>query len=47
MTLRYEEIAEILKIIDSSNCDEVSIETGEIKLFVRCLLYTSPSPRDS
>jgi acetyl-CoA carboxylase biotin carboxyl carrier protein len=35
MTLRYEEIAEILKIIDSSNCDEVSIETGEIKLFVR------------
>ncbi|HYZ45353.1 MAG TPA: acetyl-CoA carboxylase biotin carboxyl carrier protein [Xanthobacteraceae bacterium] len=35
MTLRYEEIAEILKIIDSSNCDEVSIETGDIKLFVR------------
>ena len=35
MTLRYEEIAEILKIIDSSNCDEVSIETEEIKLFVR------------
>jgi len=35
MTLRYEEIAEILKIIDSSNCDEVSIEIGEIKLFVR------------
>lgn len=35
MTLRYEEIAEILKIIDSSNCDEISIETAEIKLFVR------------
>jgi acetyl-CoA carboxylase biotin carboxyl carrier protein len=35
MTLRYEEIAEILKIIDSSNCDEISIETAEIKLFIR------------
>jgi acetyl-CoA carboxylase biotin carboxyl carrier protein len=35
MTLRYEEVAEILKIIDSSHCDEVSIETAEIKLFVR------------
>jgi len=35
MTLRYEEVAEILKIIDSSNCDEISIETPEIKLFVR------------
>lgn len=35
MTLRYEEVAEILKIIDSSNCDEISIETPELKLFVR------------
>jgi acetyl-CoA carboxylase biotin carboxyl carrier protein len=35
MTLQYEEVAEILKIIDSSNCDEISIETPEIKLFVR------------
>jgi len=35
MTLRYDEVAEILKIIDSSNCDEISIETPEIKLFVR------------
>jgi acetyl-CoA carboxylase biotin carboxyl carrier protein len=35
MTLRYEEVAEILKIIDSSNCDEISIETAEIKLFIR------------
>ncbi len=35
MSLNYEEIAEILKIIDSSSCDEVIIETGEIKLVVR------------
>lgn len=35
MTLRYEEIAEILRIIDSSSCDEVVIETAEIKLVVR------------
>jgi acetyl-CoA carboxylase biotin carboxyl carrier protein len=35
MTLRYEEVAEILKIIDSSNCDEISIETAEIKLYIR------------
>jgi acetyl-CoA carboxylase biotin carboxyl carrier protein len=35
MTPRYEEVAEILKIIDSSNCDEISIETAEIKLFIR------------
>ena len=35
MTLRYEEVAESLKIIDSSNCDEISIETAEIKLFIR------------
>lgn len=35
MTLHYEEIAEILRIIDSSSCDEVVIETAEIKLVVR------------
>lgn len=35
MTLRYEEIAEILRIIDSSSCDEVVVETAEIKLVVR------------
>jgi len=34
MTLRYEEVAEILKIIDSSNCDEIRIETAEIKLLL-------------
>jgi acetyl-CoA carboxylase biotin carboxyl carrier protein len=35
MTLRYDEIAAILKLIDGSSCDEISIETAEIKLFVR------------
>ena len=35
MALRYDEIAAILKLIDSSNCEEISIETAEIKLFVR------------
>ena len=35
MALQYDEIAAILKLIEDSNCDEVSIETGEIKLYVR------------
>lgn len=33
--LAFDDIAEILKIIDASNCDEVVIETGELKLVVR------------
>ncbi|RTL55175.1 MAG: acetyl-CoA carboxylase biotin carboxyl carrier protein [Bradyrhizobiaceae bacterium] len=33
--MRYEEIAEIMKIIDGSSCDEVIVETGDIKLVVR------------
>lgn len=35
MSLQYDEIAEILKIIDSSSCDEFIVETGDIKLIVR------------
>ena len=35
MSLRYEEIADILKIIEASSCDEVIIETGEVKLVIR------------
>lgn len=35
MSLSYEDVAEILKIIDSSSCDEVIVETGDIKLVVR------------
>lgn len=35
MSLRYDEIAELLKIIDSSSCDELIVETGDVKLVVR------------
>lgn len=35
MSLQFDEIAEILKIIDSSSCDEVIVDTGDIKLVVR------------
>ena len=35
MALSYDEIAEILKIIDSSSCDEVIVDTGDMKLVVR------------
>jgi acetyl-CoA carboxylase biotin carboxyl carrier protein len=35
VSLRYDEIAEILKIIDSSSCDEFIVETGDVKLIVR------------
>jgi acetyl-CoA carboxylase biotin carboxyl carrier protein len=35
VSLRYDEIADILKIIDSSSCDEFVIETGDVKLSVR------------
>jgi acetyl-CoA carboxylase biotin carboxyl carrier protein len=33
--LRYEEIADILKAIDGSSCDELVVETGALKLVVR------------
>jgi acetyl-CoA carboxylase biotin carboxyl carrier protein len=35
VSLRFDEIAEILKIIDSSSCDEFVVETGDVKLIVR------------
>jgi hypothetical protein len=35
VSLSYEDVAEILKIIDSSSCDEVIVETGDVKLVVR------------
>jgi acetyl-CoA carboxylase biotin carboxyl carrier protein len=35
MSLRYEDIADILKIIEASSCDELIIETGEVKLVIR------------
>ena len=35
MNLTYDEIAEIIKLIDSSSCEELIVETGDIKLVVR------------
>lgn len=35
MSLTYDEIAEIIKLIDSSSCEELIVETGDIKLVVR------------
>ena len=35
MTVRYDEISAILKIIDGSSCDEFVLETDDIKLIVR------------
>lgn len=35
MTLSYKEVAEILKIIDASSCDEVVLELGDTRLVVR------------
>jgi len=35
VSLTYDEIAEIIKLIYSSSCDELVVETGDIKLVVR------------
>jgi acetyl-CoA carboxylase biotin carboxyl carrier protein len=35
MALRYDEIGDILKLIDESSCDEFILETDDIKLAVR------------
>lgn len=35
MSFRFEDVAEIVKVIDSSSCDELLIETAEIKLMLR------------
>ncbi len=35
MTLSYDEVAEIIKLIDSSSCDELVLELGDLKLVVR------------
>jgi acetyl-CoA carboxylase biotin carboxyl carrier protein len=42
MALSYDEISEILKIIDESSCDEFVLETGDIKLVVRRRGATAP-----
>ena len=35
MTVRYDEISDILKVIDGSSCDEFVLETADVKLVVR------------
>ncbi|SHK53128.1 acetyl-CoA carboxylase biotin carboxyl carrier protein [Shimia gijangensis] len=35
MTLSFSEVADILKIVDSSNCDEVILEQSGVKLVIR------------
>ena len=35
MTLNYAEIAEIIKLIDASSCEEITLDLDEIKLSVR------------
>ncbi len=47
VSLSYDEIAEIVKIIDGSSCDEVIVETGDIKIVVRrntAGIAAAPSP---
>ena len=44
MALRFDEIADLIKIIDASACEELVLETAEIKLTVRRTLGGSPSP---
>lgn len=35
MSLRYDQVAELIKIIDASACDELVLETPELKLSLR------------
>jgi acetyl-CoA carboxylase biotin carboxyl carrier protein len=44
MGLLYDEISEIIKLIDSSSCDEFVLETEDIKLVVRRRSSGSANP---
>jgi acetyl-CoA carboxylase biotin carboxyl carrier protein len=48
VALTYDEITEILKVIDTSSCDELIVETGDMKLVVRrnSAGRTTASPHD-
>jgi acetyl-CoA carboxylase biotin carboxyl carrier protein len=35
VSLSYDDIAEILKLIDGSSCDELIVESGDLKLVIR------------
>jgi acetyl-CoA carboxylase biotin carboxyl carrier protein len=47
MTLSYRDVAEIVKIIDSSNCDEVSLDIEGAKILVRRKGAADPAPQAS
>ena len=44
MGLSYSEVADILKIIDGSSCDEVILEQGGVKLVIRRGAQTQTNP---
>lgn len=44
MTLSYSDVAEIVKIVDSSNCDEVSLELEGAKILIRRKGAADPAP---
>lgn len=44
MTLSYSEVADIVKIVDSSNCDEVSLELEGVKILIRRKGASDPAP---
>ena len=44
MTLSYSDVAEIVKIVDSSNCDEVSLELEGAKILIRRKGASDPVP---
>ena len=35
MTLTYADIAEIIKLIDASSCEEITLDLGDFKLSMR------------
>jgi acetyl-CoA carboxylase biotin carboxyl carrier protein len=53
MSLNYKDVAEIIKIIDASSCDELVVELGDTKIVVRrggrggeaALLSSAPAHR--
>ncbi len=47
MALTYKEVSEILKIIDSSSCDEIVLELEGTRLVVRRSMGTAPSTNTS
>ena len=44
MTLRYDHVADLIKIIDSSACEELILETADLKLVVRRGRTGGPEP---